>query len=201
MQTANNSTGTSPIKPWMILAALLALAAIVFVGSALSYRSTAIRLEQGITAQYENNQNEYSRMRTVIAEMAQVPAMYRDDVMRVYDNAMHDRYGANGSQAVFQAIREHNPNVDPGLYTRLEATIESQRTQFAAGQTSLIDKKREYRTFMAESAMNGVYNSVFSFGFPRIDLNRYGIVTSGETQRTFQTGRDEPATLRAPTTN
>jgi hypothetical protein len=201
MQTANNAPNNSRRSFWLIVLAIAALIVTVFIGSAFSYRSRAIRLEQSIVAQYEDNQNAYSRMRTVIAEMAQVPAMYRDDVLRVYDNAMRGRYGADGSRALFQAIQEHNPNVDAGLYTRLQATIESQRTQFAAGQNSLVDKKREYRTFLTESALNGVYNSVFGFGFPRINLNQYGIVTSAETQNTFRTGRDEPINLRPGTTN
>ena len=160
---------------------------------ALSYRTSCVHAENGIVAQYKQNQNDYDNMWKKFKEMAQVPEMYTDDLKKVYDSAIKSRYGEGGSKAVFQFIKESNPNFDPTMYTKLQAAIEAGRNGFAADQAQLLDKKRQYQDLLGSNTA-AVVN--FWFGFPRIDLDTYDIVTSDDTQKTFQDKKSDEIRLR-----
>lgn len=164
-----------------------------YVGCAMGYRSDCVHAENGIVAQYTQNQNDYDNMWKKFKEMAQVPAMYTEDLQKVYDSAIGKRYGANGSQAAIQFITEHNPNFDASMYVKLQAAIEAGRNGFAADQAQLIDKKRQYQDILQGNKAMFVG---FWFGFPKIDLSKFDIVTSDETQKTFQDKKSEPVQLR-----
>ena len=126
-------------------------------------------------------------------EAAQVTEMYRDDLKKVYDGVMAGRYGANGSKAMMQWIQEHNPNVDSSLYTKLQQIIEAGRNSFEADQKSLIDKKRVYEVHI-KSFPNSLIAGVL--GFPKIDLEKYGIVTSDTTDKAFEDKKSDPHKIR-----
>ncbi len=151
--------------------------------------------ENGVKAQYDQNQNNYDNFIKSLREAAQVPEMYTDDLRKVYSDTMRGRYGADGSKAMFQFIQEHNPNVDSAVYVKLQQIIESGRASFQADQKALIDKKRVY-----ESSLEVWPGSIWAgvYGYPRIDLAKYGIVTSDETEKAFATKRSEPTQLRKP---
>jgi hypothetical protein len=181
------------MKTGLIVFGVVAALVLSYAGCALSYRSTCIRAENGIKAQYEQNQNNYDNMWKKFKEMAQVPAMYADDLKKVYDSAIAGRYGAEGSKAAFQFIKEHNPNFSDTTYVKLQAAIESGRNGFEADQKQLIDKKREYENILGST--NAVFVGLF-FGFPRIDLAKYAIVTSDVTQDAFTTKKADEVKLR-----
>lgn len=155
-----------------------------FVLAALSFRNQAITMEKGIEAQYTQNQNNYDNYWKRVKEMAQVPDQYAEKLKELYDSAIGARYGEEGSGAMFQWLQEQNPNLDPSVYTKIQTTIEAGRTAFAADQTQLIDKKREYET-MLDSNRGMMLKWVF--GLPRINLDDYDIVTSDATQEAFDT--------------
>ncbi len=159
------------------------LLAVVFLGTALSYRSDCVRLENRVVAQYKQNQNNYDNMWKKFKEMAQVPEQYVEDMKKIWGDTMKGRYGEQGSQAVFQFIREHNPQLDAAVYTRLQAAIEAGRNGFAADQQQLIDIKREYATLLQGNTALFVG---WMFGFPKIDLDKYDIVTSDQTEDAFK---------------
>jgi len=181
------------IKGAIGLVAATVLFGIVFVGSALSFRSGCIRAEAGIKAQYTQNQNNYDNFWKKVKEMAQVPAMYAEDLQKLYDGAIKGRYGAGGSQAVLQFIKEHNPQLDGRLYLQLQAAIEAGRNGFAADQQQLIDKKRQYE--VALGSTTALWANVL-FNFPRIDLDQYGIVTSEQTDEAFRAKKSTELRLR-----
>lgn len=170
---------------------------LLVAGMLISAYNGMVTQENGLQAQYDDNRNDYDAMFKSFQESAQVPEMYKDDLRQVYDGAIKARYGADGSKALFQFIKEHNPNFNDKLYTNLQSLIESRRAQFEAHQTSLLDKKRVYldtiKTFPG-SAMAGI------FGFPRIDLKKIDIVTSGETEKAFDT-KQAPAFKLRPVSN
>lgn len=182
-------------KKMAILGALgiAALFLVIFIGTAFGFRSDCVKLEASIKAQHETNKSNYDNMWKRFREMSQVTVAQADDLERVYKSALTARYGEEGSQSVFQWIREHNPNLDPAVYVQLQRAIESGRTSFAADQQQLLDKKREY-----EVVLNG-NRALFvnwMFGFPKIDLSKYGIVTSERTDDAFRRGQDEEIKLR-----
>ena len=178
---------------YVVIIACIAVIGIGYAGCALGYRSDCVHAENGIVAQYKQNQNDYDNMWKKFKEMAQVPAMYAEDLQKVYDSAIGKRYGEGGSKAAFQFIKEHNPNFNDTLYVKLQAAIEAGRNGFEADQKQLIDKKRQYQDILQGNKAMFVG---FWFGFPKIDLDKYDIVTSDETQKTFEDKKSDEVKLR-----
>lgn len=179
-------------KVWVtlgVVGGLIVLALGVMIGA----RNDFIRQEAGIKAQYTQNQNNYDNYWKKLKESAQVPDMYTDDMRKVYDAAMSGRYGGDGSKAVMQWIKEQNPQVDASIYRQIQQTIEAGRASFEADQKALIDKKRVYEAGLEVFPSNLVASAL---GFPRVDLDSFGIVTSAETKQAFETGESEPVKLR-----
>lgn len=177
---------------WIALGVILALG-LAYGGCALSFRSDCVAAEAGIKAQYKQNQNNYDNMWKKFKEMAQVPEMYVEDLKKVYDAAIKARYGEDGSRAAFQFIKEHNPNFDAAMHTKLQSAIEAGRNGFEADQKQLIDKKRQYEVLLGST--RALFVGVW-FGFPRIDLDQYDIVTSDETQEIFRDKKSKEIDLR-----
>jgi hypothetical protein len=171
----------------------IALIGIAYAGCALSFRTDCIHAENGIVAQYKQNQNNYDNMWKKFREMSQVPEMYVADLQKVYDSAMKARYGEGGSKAVFQFIQEHNPQLDSAVYTKLQSAIEAGRNSFEADQKQLIDKARQYNDLLGGTSALVVH---VWFDFPRIDLKQYDIVTSDETEKVFKDKKSDEIKLR-----
>jgi hypothetical protein len=169
------------------------LVGIIMTFSVIGTYNECIKLENVIRAQYTANQSNYDSMWKKVKESAQVNAMYTDDLKKVYDSAIQGRYGKDGSKAVFQFIKEHNPNFDSSLYRQVQATIESGRNTFDANQKMLTDKKQIYETYIGSFPNNIVAGS---FGFPRIDLTKFDIVTSDSTQKAFETKKADEIKIK-----
>jgi hypothetical protein len=167
---------------------------IVVVTTVIGAQNSLVTMEEGVSAQYADNQNNYDNMFKKFQEAAQVPAMYTEDLQKVYSSAIKSRYGEEGSKALFQFIKEQNPNFDAGLYKNLQAMIEAGRNSFQSAQTTLLDKCRIYKTELR------VWPNSFlaSFlGFPKVDLEKVcTVVTSDRTQNAFDTKKDEAIKLR-----
>lgn len=172
---------------------VLALVAFSGISCVVGVNNSCVRQENAIKAQYDQDQNNYDNFIKTVKESVQIPEMYTDDLVKVAKAAIGTRYGAEGSKALFQFIQEHNPNVDSSVYTRIQQQIEAGHANFEANQKMLLDKKRVY-----ENTLGQWPDSVIAsmFGFPRIDLAKFGIVTSDETAKAFATGRAEPIKLR-----
>lgn len=170
---------------------------VIGITSVIGINNNMVGIEAGIKAQYKQNQNNYDNYIKKVQEVAQVPDMMRDDLEKVYKTAMTARYGENGSKAMFQWLKEQNPNLDPTVYVKIQNIIDAGRTSFEADQKMLLDKKRVYEVEL------GVFpnNLIASFlGFPKMDLSKFDIVTSGETEEAFKTKKSKPLNLR-PTGN
>jgi len=162
-------------------------------GVFISTNNNLVRQEASIDAQWTQNKNNYDNYFKKLKEACQVPDMYRDDLKKVYDSVMQGRYGKDGSKAMFQFIKEHNPTFNDSLYTQIQRIIESGRNNFEAEQKMLIDKKRVYKISLKSFPGNIIANML---GFPKIDLTKYGIVTSDVTEDAFRTKKSEPFKLR-----
>lgn len=155
-----------------------------FIGT----RNEFIMLEQGVVAQYDQNRNNYDNFVKAVVETAQVSGKYAEDLGKITKDAIQGRYGKDGSQAVFQFLKEQNPNLDASIYRKIQQVIESGRLSFETNQKILIDKKRVYEVKMMQFP-DSVVASIS--GFPRIDLKKFDIVTSDRTEKAFETKRDE----------
>jgi hypothetical protein len=166
---------------------------LIAITSMISMNNTAVSMEKTIKAQWTENQNNLSKYSNTIAEAAQVPAMYRDDFVKVINASMQGRYGDKGSQAVFQWLKEQNLNFDASVYKKLQQMIEAGRKDFEREQKKLIDLKRQYET-MLETFPRGF---ILKFlGFPKVDLNTFNIVTSEYSNDAFKSGVDKGIKLR-----
>lgn len=181
---------------WIALLATLGVAvlcAIIFVSSFMGINNQCVSFEQIIQAQYKQNQNNYDNYFKSIKEMAQIPDMYTAKFKDVYDGIMKNRYGKDGSKAMFQMIKEDNPKLDPAMYTNIQEKIAAGREDFEENQKSLLDKKQVYQTLLG-SMPNGFFAHLA--GFPKIDLSKFDIVTSDETEKAFETKKSEPIQIQ-----
>lgn len=151
--------------------------------------NVCVQQEQTVIAQYDQNKNNYDNYFKKLKETAQVPEMYVESFKKVYDGIMKGRYGVDGSKAAFQWIQENNPSFDSSMYRHIQEVIEAGRNSFEANQKSLLDKKRVYQTYLGQMP-EGLFARML--GFPKIDLNKYGIVTSDVTEFIFDTKKSEP---------
>lgn len=164
----------------------------VGIGSYITNANYGNRAETQIKATWENNQNILAQYSNRIAEMAQIPEMQREDLLKVYKGAMEGRYGDNGSQAVFQWIQEQNPQLNSEVYTRIQASMESGRKDFEVAQTTLIDQKRSYETNLGY-VWKGFWLNLA--GYPKINLDDYKAITNDYAEGAFTTGKENGVKL------
>src|SRR3989304_2862926 len=136
------------MKLWIKIVLGAAVALFLFfvlaIFGVIGINNECVQMEAGIRAQYDQNRNNYDNMFKKFREAAQITTMYTDDLKKVYDSAIQSRYGADGSKAMFQWIKEHNPSFDASMYKNLQVMIEGGRNSFESNQKMLLDKKRIY---------------------------------------------------------
>lgn len=167
---------------------------LILFGSYVSAVNYGAQAEAGIKAAYTNNQNVLAQYTQKVQEVAQVPGMYTEDFTKVTKAALEGRYGANGSKAVFQWLKEQNPQLDSKVYIKVQQVVESGRDEFQTAQTRLIDEKRVY-----ETALNTFWRGLWLriAGFPKINLDDYKVITTAQTEATFAAGKETaPLKLR-----
>lgn len=183
-------------KVIIVMSAFIALViafVLTFAGLYISNANFANQAEKGIVAQHDVNKSVKSNYTQRIMEMAQIPTMYKDDLLEVVDATFEGRYGENGSKAVFQFIQENNLQVDSELYGRIQVSIEAGRNEFQANQARLIDMKRQYETAMGYVVQGFFINLA---GYPKIDLDKYSIILGSTIEDQFETGIDEKIQLQ-----
>ena len=174
----------------IVVVAILAISLIVMYVSAANYGN---RAETDIKAVWENNQNILGQYTLKIQEAAQVPEMYKNDFKEVVTAAMQGRYGADGSKATFQWIKENNLNFDSSMYSKMQVLIEAGRNEFQTNQTRLVDAKRTYQTNLGAIPRKWFLSMA---GYPMIDLEKYRPVVAGDTRQVFESGVQAPVKLR-----
>lgn len=186
---------TNKVMLW-VLGGFLGFIAMVGIFAGTSYVSAynyGNVTENQIVATYKNNENILAQYSNRIAEMAQVPEMQRDDLLAVYKETMAGRYGKDGSKAVFQWLKEQNPQLNNELYTRLQVSMEAGRKDFEVAQTELIDQRRSYDTERGY-LWRGFWIRVA--GYPKIDLDKYKPITNTYASEAFENGKEDGITLK-----
>lgn len=173
------------------LAGAFVFVIVTLVFGFVGFQNEANRYENGIKAQYTENQNVYDNGWKKVVEVAQVPDKYTNQLKQIYTDTMQGRYGENGSQALLQFIQEQNPQIDATLYRQIQQDVEIFRNDFTQSQRELVSRKQAYANFLNTNTSSRFYNFIGA-GYPKIDLSKYDIVTSGKTQDAFTTKKDEP---------
>lgn len=186
----NKQKGVSTIA----VAVVVGVIALGAIGSYVSAANYGNATEQRLKTKMEDNENIYASYGQKIAELAQVPTMYKNDLKEVITAAIQGRYGENGSQATFQWLKEQNPQLDPGLYKKVANAIEAGRDEFKNAQTQMLDIKRSYQTALG-TVWTGFWLNMA--GYPKINLDDYKIVTTDRANEAFRTKREAgPLQLR-----
>ena len=186
------------MKTWQtkLLIVVIALSAIVaiLVGSFISAHDYANKAETGIIMAKKNNMNILGQYTTKITEMVQVPSMMKDDLKEVIQAAIGGRYGSDGSKASWQWIKEHNPTIDPSLYTNIQQSIEAGRNKFENAQTGLLSRCQEYKTQLGKLIIGKFINLA---GYPKENLDEVcEPIISTHAGKAYETGIDDGIKLR-----
>ena len=168
---------------------LVALSVLVYVNTA-NYGNEQENL---IKATYIENQNILAQYGQKVIEAAEVPDMMRDDTIKVAQAAIGGRYGQGGSKAVFQMLKEQNPQLDPSLYKQIQQIVESGRNDFEEGQKKLIDIELQYNTALGTVVKGSILKYA---GYPKIDLTKYQPVTTDRAKDSFKSGVEKPIQIR-----
>lgn len=199
MIQGNVGSGVQPSnKSFSVSTLVKIVSAVLFVGLiAMSYISNynyGNEAENQIKAEYSNMENILAQYSLKVAEASQVPSMKTDDLSRVIKDAFSGRYGANGSQAVFQWIKENYPGeVTDGVYIPIHQLIEAGRNKFENAQTKFIDTEKVYVTNLGYF-WKGFWLRVV--GYPKINLDDYKIISSSHAVEAFETKVEKPIQLR-----
>lgn len=166
-----------------LLVGLLIAVSVVVGLTYVSYYNKAVQYETTLVGKLDDNKNVIAQYTIKISEMAQVPAMYKEDLKDVIKSTFEGRYGADGSRGVMQWIQEQNLPFDSSLYTRIQQTMEAGRNQFANVQTQLIDQRVAY-----EVDLNSVWSGFWMKlgGFPKVNLADFKPVLAVGTEQMFE---------------
>lgn len=160
----------------------------------VGFSNDANGFEADIKAKYDNNRNVYDNGWKKVKEVAQVPDMQVEALQKIYATALQSRYGTGGSAALFQFIREQNPNLDQTTFLKIQQDIESFRMEFQSNQTGLVSRRQAYERFLTATTSGRFYNMLGHY--PHIDLTKFDIVTSEKTEQDFTTKKAEPLKLK-----
>lgn len=177
----------------IVISIAAATIGLIVTGLLISANNYGVRTENALRAKIENNENIYAQGTQRVMEIAQLPAMYRDDLQKVFTAAIQGRYGENGSQATFQWLKEQNPQLNDSLYQNVARQVEAFRREFQNNQTELLQMRATY-----ENALGQFPGAVFLSltGFPKLDMSKITIVTTDTARETFETKRDKGLQLR-----
>lgn len=176
------------------LVGAIILAAVVAFTSYVSANNYGASVEAQLRAARDDNKNILAQYQQKVLEAAQVPDMYKNDLKEVVSAAMQGRYGADGSKAVFQWIKENNLSFDSSVYTKITEIIQGGRKDFEIGQTRMIDIRRGYE------AQQGYFWRGFwlrAAGFPKVNMDDFKPITTDNVEGAFQAGKESgPLKLR-----
>lgn len=195
---------TATLRNLLIAGAVLAFLIIGLLFGAIGWNNSVVAAEQGVIAQWRDNQNQYDSFWKKVQEVAQVPSKYKDDFKELLVAETTAKFGEGGSQAGVQWFKDRDINFSDKMYVTVQNVIESGRNDFKRGQSELVDKQRVFGTeikkfpgsFMAR--MMGIPNAVQGVYAPKQDLDGdgklsvldYPIVTSQKTQGVFDSGQE-----------
>lgn len=178
-----------------ILATVMVVVGVIaFALTYMGYANYGNRSEKSLEALLDKSKNVYAQGTQRVMEVAQVPAMARDDIAKVVAAAIEGRYGADGSKAIFQMITEQNPSVDPKLYVTVQQEIRGFRKDFENAQNQMRDVLRSYDT-----ALGNMPGSFFlsMAGYPKIDLTQFKPIITDRTEDVYKAGKESgPLQLR-----
>lgn len=158
--------------------------------SAADYGNTA---EKALKVKYENLGNVMTSGQQQISGVAQAAGMAKDDLKEVFTAAITAREGEDGSKAIYKAVRESNPNVDPALYREIQRVVQSTRKELQTHNQAFLTQRGLYETSI-DSVVQGFW--LKKAGYPKIDLASMKITVLSSVQEAQKTGIEQEIKLR-----
>lgn len=161
-------------------------AGLLALGAYINYANKGAEWEQQVDATYRNNQNILGQYSLKVKEAAKVSDKYSGALKDIISSALDARYGEDGSKAMFQWIKEQNPNLDPSVYIKLQQIVEAGRNEFKVSQTSLLDQCRVYKT-ATQYVWSGFWLKLA--GYPKEGLEKKcTVIVSEYSSEAYKTG-------------
>lgn len=162
--------------------------AMIFGGSILSVLNANADLRAQFSAQEDNNQIVFDKFKKILQEKAGVVNASQASLRELYGIVMSSKQGVDGA-GLMKFIQQHNPNPNFGdqtaLFKDLMVSIEQLRNEFAREQQKSRSIQQEHDRLRTRP-ISGTLLSIFSDNSP-LETN---IITSSETQETFESGTD-----------
>lgn len=172
----------------------------IYFGCKISAAGSANDLENKIVSSWDRGKNELSAHTATISELAQLPAMQRDDLKEVLKEAFEASDGAKGNQMVMGYLQQNVPSLDKSVYSKIAAAIESGRLNYKQAQNELISVKQVYRTELGSPIMGYFYKAAdypqINIGWPRGTQDDFPVIVTAAAKEAYETGIDTPTKLR-----
>lgn len=170
-------------KSLIVTGGILLIFTIIYVAMNISYNNYANRVEVTAENKEQACQVDYDAMWKIIQQQAGVVDKYEEAFKEIYSDLINGRYSdGDGRGQLMSWIHEHNPNFDPGLFSKLMNTIESLRIDFATRQKELIAIQEEYNKSLVTFP-----GSHFIGDREKMKVT---IITSSKTKEIYDTGEE-----------
>ena len=187
MKNENNNTNVAGkiASKWITILVIIASIGIPIIMS-ITYYNSFNGKEIYIQAVDKDIQNVHASFHKQMRVQGISVEKYGDMVIKALEVSMGGRYGANGSQAAMQWIKEQNPTIDPKMFEKLQQVIEAGYNKFEAVQRKKIDMVAVYQK-QATNFPGLIFAGIFNF--PKKPFDELGrIITSAETKIDFEKG-------------
>lgn len=166
-----------------------------FALAAVGVKDSFTRIQNGIHKSYEDYKTVHTAHVLKIQGMAQVPKMAAGHIKEIITAALEGRYGNNGSQAVFQAIQEQNPNVPADLYQNISKEMSGGQEDIKAAARKVIDQKTIAYNKLDATFSGFVLKSMYDYPTKNIGYeggkDDYVVAVSELTNEAVKTGIDK----------
>jgi len=166
--------------------ASIALLALAFIGTFISYKNDHVGLHNLAVAQQTANQVTFDKTWKVIEQQAGVASEYKDSFKEIFVAMTEARYKADSDNLLMKWVQENNPNFDVQLFKQLSSSIEAQRNEFANEQKKLASVKQQHDNLV------GKFPGSLILDAAPLEIQ---IVTSSKTERVFLTGKEDDVDL------
>ena len=175
---------------FVLIATVAGIGAMAYVGAA----NKGNQMENSIDQLRQNSASNLSNLTMTVTEQAQVPEMATDHLKQIIEAQMTGRYGADGSKAVFQFLKEQNLQVDQRMYLNIQAAMSGGRKEFEITQNRLLSQCTSYK-----NALGDVWSGFWLrlAGYPKANLAVVcRAVTDSKTDAAFETGQQTKISLK-----
>jgi len=160
---------------------------IVAIMMGVHYHNAAIRLEKMVIAQKGVLEANFDKMWNILKNNADIKDSYKDDFKDVYVSIMEGRMGTGGagSQGGTLAlwIKEHNPQFDSAVYTKLMTAVEANRQEFFYEQKKVLSMIEQH------DILRETFPSMLICG-SRV-RPEYKVVSATQTKAIMDSGTDD----------